>query len=479
MKFATVEAVPLVKTGTWNGSTGSKAITKEDLEAIVEAHESAVLDKGVLKKGHLDPRHENPAWDGDPAYGQVDNLRLSDDGETLLGDYINVPEDLAESLPSAYPNRSAEIAWGVKLKDAAGKVTKEFKAALAGVALLGRTPPAVKGLGGPVSAFSASAVEFDSIGVFSVVTEFSLPGGLTANALREALSTAITDAFKDSTPKTNGEYSEWPWMVDYDDEKAWFRSNGGVFQVGYTASDGGAITLNDDVTEVIEKRSFVPVPDTATVPQTQLSETQANDVQGAESATENATKEEPSMSEHLKKLRDRLGLPETATEEEILAAAAEAVPEPAPESKVDADGKPVVEAEEQTNNSAATGKHAAPAAGDAPKTVIVSEAAFSELMASNQTNSEKLAAMEADNRKRHVAGLVSDYTKAGKIHPTEKSYFTEALATNEESTRKLLDARAGIPVVAIGSENVDPVQFSENQNFDDAFKFFNLPIGGN
>lgn len=474
-KFATVEAVPLVKTGTWNGSTGSKAITKEDLEAIVEAHESAVLDKGVLKKGHLDPRHQNPAWDGDPAYGQVDNLRLSDDGETLLGDYINVPEDLAESLPSAYPNRSAEIAWGVKLKDAAGKVTKEFKAALAGVALLGRTPPAVKGLGGPVSAFSAGSVEFDGIGVFSMVTEFSLPGGLTANALREALSTAITDEFK-AKKSLDGEYAEWPWMIDYDDTKAWFRANGGVFQVGYTASDAGVITLNDDVTEVIEKRTYVPVPDTATVPQTQLSEMEATNVQGAESANAKATREEPSMSEYLKKLRDKLGLPETATEEEILTAAAEAVQEPAPEStdsKVDADGKPVVETTEQTNNSA--GKHAAPAAGDSPETVIVSAAAFSELMESNQSNATRLAAMEAAERKRRVDSLVKDYTKAGKIHPSEKSFFSAQLETNETETRKLLDARAGIPVAAIGSENVDAVSFSEGDtDFGPALKFFNL-----
>ncbi|QGZ17109.1 head maturation protease [Arthrobacter phage DrYang] len=474
-KFKTVEAVPLVKTGTWNGSTGEKSITKEDLEAIVEAHQSNVLDKGVLKKGHLDPRHENPTWDGEPAYGQVDNLRLSEDGETLLGDYVNVPEDLAESLPSAYPNRSAEIAWGVKIKDAAGKVKKEFKAALAGVALLGRTPPAVKGLGGPVSAFSAGAVEYESIGVFSMVSQFSLPGGLTANALREALSTAITDQFK-GTKATDSEYAEWPWMVDYDDTKAWFRSNGGVFQVGYTASEAGEITLNDDVTEVIEKRSFVPVPDTATVPQTQLSEKQATNVQGAESATDEATREEPSMSEYLKKLRDKLGLPDTATEEEILTAAAEAVPAPeAEESNTETDGtKP--EVQEQTNNSA--GKHAAVPAGDGtPETVVVSKAAFSELMNTSKQNAAELAAFREEKRKEHVASLVSHFTATGKIHPTEVGYFTNALDKNEAETVAHLEARVGIPVSPVGSSVAETVSFGEGDDLSPAFAFFNLEGG--
>ncbi|AYD81504.1 head maturation protease [Arthrobacter phage KBurrousTX] len=474
MKFATVEGVPLVKTGTWSASTGPKAVTKEDLAAIVEAHESNVLDKGVLKKGHLDPRHENPTWDGDPAYGQVDNLRLSEDGETLLGDYINVPEDLAESLPSAYPNRSAEIAWGVAIKDAAGKVTKQFKAALAGVALLGRTPPAVKGLGGPVSAFSAASVEYESIGVFSMVSEFSLPGGLTANALREALTTAINEEFK--SPKGDGEYAEWPWMIDYDDTKAWFRSNGGVFQVGYTASEAGEITLNDDVTEVIEKRSFVPVPasDTAAVPQTQLSEKQATDVPGANGTTNEATREETSMSEFLIKLRDKLGLPDTATEEEILTAAASAVPEPAedPAPATDKDGKPVVEVADETKASA--GRHAAPADGGAPKTVAVSEVAFNELLESNRAQGAQIAALTQNNRTREVNGLVEGYMKAGKIHPTEKAYFAAALESNEAATRKLLDERHGIPVEPIGSQNVDNVSFSEGENFDAALDVFNL-----
>ncbi len=478
-ELVTVPNYPLVKVGTWSASTGKKSVTKEDLEAIVEAHDSKMLDKGVIKKGHLDPRHQNPAWDGEPVYGQVDNLRLSEDGLTLLGDYVNVPKELAESLPSAYPNRSVEIAWGVQLHDAAGKVSKKFKAALAGVALLGRTPPAVKGLGGPqVSALSGS-VECDSVGLYAT-TDFALPGGLTANALRTALDKAIGDAYRKPSTAA-GLDGDYPWMTDYDDTTAWFRLNAGTFQVTFTADATGTITLGDDVVEVVERRTFVPVSDTPTVPQTNLSETEANDVPGTPRANDTSNKEEPPMSEFLKKLRDKLGLPETATEEEILTAAAEAVPAPkaeeAPAGKEATPAVPAAGVTVETGTSASEGgKHAAPADGDAPKTVAVSAASFAELMERDTRNSARLADLEAKDKAAHVTALVTKFSAEGKIHPTEKDYFRAQLEANEAPTVTFLSERAGIPVSEIGSENADVAHFSDDA-FSVAANFFDVNGG--
>jgi hypothetical protein len=481
VKLVTVPNYPLVKVGTWSSAIGPKSISEDDLKDIVEAHESKALDLPVIKKGHLDPRHQNPAWDGEPAYGQVDNLRLSEDGKTLLGDYVNMPEELAESLPSAYPHRSVEIAWGLNLKDETGKVTKKFKAALAGLALLGRTPPAVKGLGGPVSAMSGS-VDCDRLDVIET-TNFSLPGGLTANALREALDSAIQKEFR--RPASNDmEVGEYPWMTDYTDTTAWFRSNGGVFQVTYTADDAGVITLNDDVTEVVERRTYVPVSDTPPVPQTKLSGTEANTVLGTFSANEqDSNREEPPMSEVLKKLRDKLGLPETATEEEILTAAAEAnlVPKAQEdaENKDGQNGAPAADAVTSASDNTGAGKHAAPGAAPAegaPKDVVVSAVAFSELMATSQANAAELKTLKEDKQKAHVEGLITQFSAAGKIHPTEKDYFRGQLMTNEPETVTYLSARVGIPVQEIGSENADTVNFGE-QDFGAALSFFD--VGGN
>lgn len=467
MDFVTVENVPLVKVGTWKASSGEQPVTQEDLAAIVEAHESGLLDKGVIKKGHLDPRHNNPAWDGDPVYGQADNLRLSEDGNTVIGDYVNVPKALAESLPSAYPNRSVEIAWGVQLKDAAGKVSKKFRAALAGVALLGSTPPAVKGLGGPVATFSGS-VECENMNVFSSTTEadettdFAFPGGLTGNTLRETLDSAVNAAYKRTRSALDGEEVEsmYPWLVDYTDTEAIFRAGGKTYQVGYTIA-GGAVALDETPVAVTEQKTYVPISDTPAIPQTNLSEKQASNGTGTQSAVESNTQEGGTMSEFLLKLRDKLKLPETATEEEILTAAAEAVPaaeaEPAEGEKPEGG---TVEVDAET------------AASEKLETVVVSKASFSELVANAATDREKLAKLEKLENTRRIDGIVSTFSAAGKIHPSEEKQIRNLLESNEDATVALLSERAGIPVTAIGRDDAEPVAFSQGGTFDGAMSAF-------
>lgn len=139
----TVPGVEIVRVGTWNASTGPTRVTEEHLQAMVAAAGDTEVDLAMIKPGHIDPR-----WDGQPAMGAVRNLRVEARSPgpgapavpTLVGDLVNVPSALAEVMPLAWPNRSAEISWGV--------VTSRgrYAAALTGLALLGVTPPAVKGL---------------------------------------------------------------------------------------------------------------------------------------------------------------------------------------------------------------------------------------------------------------------------------------------------------------------------------------------
>ena len=98
----TVAGVELAKVGRWEVSTGVFRVTKADLASAVEAHQAGVLRKPVIKIGHDSER------DTDPAMGYVDNLRLTDDGNTLIGDFVNVPAKLAALIPLAYPDRSVE-----------------------------------------------------------------------------------------------------------------------------------------------------------------------------------------------------------------------------------------------------------------------------------------------------------------------------------------------------------------------------------
>jgi len=132
-ELRTIPDVELVKVGAWPASTGDVEITPRDLEAAVKAASSPSVRRPVLKLGHVDPR-----FDGEPAVGYVDNLRLSNDGLTLLGDLRGVPAWLADILPSAYPDRSIEGQFG--MKDQTGNF-HDF--VLTGLALLGVSPPAV------------------------------------------------------------------------------------------------------------------------------------------------------------------------------------------------------------------------------------------------------------------------------------------------------------------------------------------------
>lgn len=125
--------IELCKTGTWDASTGATTITRADLASAIAAARS--LPDPVLKIGHQDPR-----FDGEPAVGRIANLRLADRGDTLLGDLVDVPGWLADSVVTAYPQRSIEATFNYQTNG------KTYRFVLTGLALLGAQWPAVTDL---------------------------------------------------------------------------------------------------------------------------------------------------------------------------------------------------------------------------------------------------------------------------------------------------------------------------------------------
>ncbi|WP_053207939.1 hypothetical protein [Jiangella muralis] len=160
MATATIRGVELVKAGKWNASTGPVEVTTEDLASIVEAYGDAGVDRPVIKLGHIDPR-----FDGEPALGWVANVRAKDgDPDTVVGDIVGIPAKLAEIMPTAYRRRSVEIAHG--LRTAAGKT---YRAALTGLALLGVSRPAVKGLADVLALYGAPPAEAERVDLVEFV----------------------------------------------------------------------------------------------------------------------------------------------------------------------------------------------------------------------------------------------------------------------------------------------------------------------
>ena len=131
--------VPICRAGEWNGLTGKAVVTREDLQAVVDAYQDGEVDKARVKLGHVSEL--NALGDGAPAFGWVQNPRLAADGRTLLGDLVDVPRRLGEVVGKAYRNVSVELRKNVRTPSG-----RTHSTVLSGLALLGVAAPAVKGL---------------------------------------------------------------------------------------------------------------------------------------------------------------------------------------------------------------------------------------------------------------------------------------------------------------------------------------------
>ncbi|KUH89802.1 hypothetical protein [Mycobacterium sp. IS-1556] len=149
----TIRDVELVRVGTWQISTGDWTVTPADLASAVAAHKAGVLRIPVLKIGHQDPR-----FDGGPALGRVDNLRLAEGGQVLIGDFVDVPKPIATLLPRAWPDRSVEALINYEGPD--GTV---WPLVITAVALLGETAPGVDNLADIAETYGVAAARRISV----------------------------------------------------------------------------------------------------------------------------------------------------------------------------------------------------------------------------------------------------------------------------------------------------------------------------
>lgn len=177
---ATIRDVELVSVGTWAASTGVTKVTRPDLDSMLAAHADGLVDHAPVKLGHASSLNDQ-LGDGAPAYGWVVPTRIGTNAsglETLYGDLVGMPSKLAAVAPTAYRRRSVEIAWGVTTPGG-----KKYAAALVGIALLGASAPAVKGLADVMSLYSTEPA-------VDRVTAIELVAGLEDNPVAVAMLTA-------------------------------------------------------------------------------------------------------------------------------------------------------------------------------------------------------------------------------------------------------------------------------------------------
>lgn len=153
MEYVTVGGVELVAIGMeWPAQPEPVTLTLEHLvDAMVAANEDPLIRRPRLKLGHsrLQPTDDglrdlgdhDPFWDGSPAFGTITDLRLSDSGARLIGDLIEVPDWLADAIPSAWPSRSCEWVWDVETEG-----DRRYSMVITACSLLGERQHAIKNL---------------------------------------------------------------------------------------------------------------------------------------------------------------------------------------------------------------------------------------------------------------------------------------------------------------------------------------------
>lgn len=116
----------------------------------------------------------------------------------------------------------------------------------------------------------------------------------TANDTREALQTVLRDAYgRDRAGDTPGTYV---WVRDFDDSTVWFEvdsagDDAGLYAQPYTQSDGGAVALTGERTEVRVVTTYVPVAGPGATNESQETSTMStsNDRELAEARSQLAT----------------------------------------------------------------------------------------------------------------------------------------------------------------------------------------------
>jgi hypothetical protein len=144
MDYVTIAGVELGSVGMrWHAGTGDVTFTFEHLADVMRAaNDDPHIQPPRVKIGHYSKVNgDAPDFDPFTALGDVINLQLTNDGATLVGDLIEVPDWLGFAAPSAYPARSGEWIWDVETPGG-----KRYSCVMTALALLGVALPAVQDL---------------------------------------------------------------------------------------------------------------------------------------------------------------------------------------------------------------------------------------------------------------------------------------------------------------------------------------------
>lgn len=335
----------------WRASTGPLTITRDDLAAAVAALDDPAVHNPGLKFAINTPGHKAPLM---LTFGRIDNLRTTNDGMTLVADIVGAPAWLPEVLPYAWPFRSIE---GTQNDRTATGRTHLFR--LTALALLGVELPAIETLDDVKAVFTATTMAEANVTLTADVAAARgapMPKQVAASVSNEQVVRAWYSQNED-TPRG------WWWvrevLVDplaliVDDDQS------GLWEVP-VAITGSDITFGEATPVQVE---YVPI--------TVAASSAAGSGRRAIVFADKDQSRSGGQTVDPNKLREALGLPATATDDEVISAAAEAAARPAVTAEPPPAAPPA---------TAETPPAAVPvaAATPPPGMVIISQAVLDEL----------------------------------------------------------------------------------------------------
>jgi len=438
MEYRTVTGVEIATVGMeWQASTGPFTCTFEHLaDAATAANEDPLIQIPRLKLGHtseingemrvVDPFAE--LGDGAPAFGAAQNLRLTNAGAKLIGDYIEVPVWLADALPSAYRSRSMECRQRVTTEGG-----KTYTAVITAIALLGPVIPAIKDLAdlerflieGPGDAvLSAAATPEEG--------RMEITASVATGTIRERFNWG----WATSDPVEGLDTYYW-WARDVrvdPNEVIADDTEGGTWSVPFETDGKDEVAFGEPVRV---REEFVPVSASATAVIAARNERSDQRVLASNlerpdkpapktAASAQPDPQEDDMSIDMEKLRERLGLAEDATEEQINEALAAEPETPAEETE---ETPEVEETPEETEE---------PAAVAASHGVTVDKEALSQLQSDAAAGREARQTQLSAERE----GIVDGAVEAGKFPPSAAASYRQQLDKGgeiEAATRKFIE----------------------------------------
>lgn len=455
-ELVTIPNVEIVSTGTYDlASPGTYTFTTDDLADAVKATEDPACHAPRLKIGH-----DSDFGDGEPAFGKAVNLRLDDEGHTIMGDFVGVPKWLADIMPTAYPSRSIE--GPLQTTTATGK---HYNLIIEAVSLLGVRAPGVS-----------------TLADLALLYEADEPEGLEIVNAGDRIVAKLKDDQGDPMkfPKKKGakatvevedvrrEYYDsldsnqvWWWIraIELDPDALIVDDDEGhLYRVPFSIS-GESITFEDPAEVEIVYTEVGDKAAAAIAAAGSGTKTLASFKDRSESRPDNQESEEGMDP---KELRASLGLAEDASDKEVkakleeLKASAEEKP-PADPPKDD-DDKPKDDDEESADEGDDDDDDDDDADVEA-RGVLIDKDAHEQLKSDAAAGREARETQLSDDRETYLDKAV----RAGKFPPASREAYAAQLAKGgeiEKSTKAFIDKLAAntVPVNELGESPSDDVE---------------------